>query len=236
MKLQNNTEAQISGSIGLLTWKLINNTLIISGKGAVLDYKSSRSWQAYKNHIATVIIENGIKSIMQGTFSSYTNLTTINIPKTVRNIEEEAFGYEENVKAINVDSNNPVYSSENGVLFDKAKTVLISCSVDKMRDYIIPDSVTSIGDYAFIACKLYSITIPSGLISIGQGAFCRCKNLKHIILHSKTPPIINEIMYKNTFKEVDKDTCILHIPFGSKNRYANAEDWKEFKNIQEDTE
>ena len=59
-----------------------------------------------------------------------------------------------------------------------------------------------------------------------------CTNLEHIYLQNETPPTID----RSTFEEVDKDTCVLHLPSGSKKRYANAEGWKEFKNIQEDIE
>ena len=44
-----------------------------------------------------------------------------------------------------VDTNNPAYSSVDGVLFNKSQTTLIQCPGAKTGSYTIPNSVTSIG-------------------------------------------------------------------------------------------
>ena len=50
-------------------------------------------------------------------------------------------------------------------------------------NYVIPDSVNSIGDYAFFECsKLTSIEIPSGVTSIGGSAFLGCSSLTSITI------------------------------------------------------
>ena len=74
--------------------------------------------------------------------------------------------------SIVVDASNPVYSSQDGVLYNKAKTMLIQYPGGKSGGFIIPGSVTSIGDYAFYGCTgLTSVTIPDSVTSIGDGAF-----------------------------------------------------------------
>ena len=69
-----------------------------------------------------------------------------------------------------VDNNNQFYCSIDGVLFDKNVIQLIGYPRNKNNIiYDIPDSVTSIGDYAFSYCtRLTSITIPDSVISIGE--------------------------------------------------------------------
>ena len=178
----------------------------------------------------SVTIPNGVTTIENTAFCGCYRLNSITIPSSVTTIKGGFWG-SLSLNSIDVNNDNSMYSSENGVLFNKSKTVLISYPAGKMGDYVIPDGVTSIGSSAFYCSKLHSISIPSSLTSMGQDALRSCKNLKHIILKCKNPPIINEIMYRTTFDDIDKNTCILHVPLGSKNKYANANRWKEFKNI-----
>ena len=76
---------------------------------------------------------------------------------------------------------NSVYSSVDGVLFNKSQTTLIQYPGAKPEAYTIPNSVTSIGDYAFSGCtSLTSVTIPNSVTSIGDSAFYGCTSLSAI--------------------------------------------------------
>src|SRR5271169_3370866 len=77
------------------------------------------------------------------------SLTSVTIPDSVTNIVEVAFFECSSLTAITVDTNNPAYSSANGVLFDKSQATLIEYPGGLGGSYTIPDSVTSIGEDAF---------------------------------------------------------------------------------------
>jgi hypothetical protein len=79
--------------------------------------------------------------------------------------------------------NNPNYSSIDGVLFNKLQSELIQYPAGKAGNYTIPNSVTSMGTFAFqLCCKLTSVMIPDLMTSIGYGAFNACRGLKTITI------------------------------------------------------
>ena len=130
-------------------------------------------------------IKNNTLTIANGAFAYSKQLTSVTIPDSVTTIGEHAFAYSESLTNITVDANNNNYSSdEYGVLFNKDKTKLIQYPVANTRtDYIIPGSVTIIGEYAFYECNnLTSITIPSNVTTIGEYAFQDCTNLLNVTI------------------------------------------------------
>ena len=61
--------------------------------------------------------------------------------------------------------------------------VLNSFALSGLTEYSIPNSVTSIGDYALYYCSgLISLTIPDSVTSIGEGSFSNCKSLLNITI------------------------------------------------------
>jgi len=93
----------------------------------------------------------------------------------------------------------------------------------------IPSSVTSIGEYAFENCQdLTSVIIPNSVTSIGEGAFAGCRSLSEITSHTTIPQKISIDVFEN----VDKTTCTLSVPASSINDYRKAKVWKNFKKIE----
>src|SRR4029077_15576504 len=82
-----------------------------------------------------------------------------------------------NLTNISVDESNQVYSSLNGVLFDKAQVTLIQFPIGRRGSYTIPNTVTHIGFEAFNWCGLTSVTMGSSVTSIGKSAFSSCVGL-----------------------------------------------------------
>jgi hypothetical protein len=145
-----------AGKIGAFT---IPNSVTIIGSCAFIG-----------SRLTSVTLPDSVVSILDNAFSG-ASLTGITIPSRVASIGESAFASCYNLTAITVDAGNSAYISENGVLYDKNKTVLIQYPAGKTGAFTIPGSVTTIGIEAFTGSGFTSITIPSNVTSIGEWAF-----------------------------------------------------------------
>ena len=126
--------------------------------------------------LVEITIPNGVTSIGNSAFSNCSALTEIDIPESVKSIGDAAFSGCFNLQNITVNSNNQYYSNdEYGVLFNKDKTTLIKHPDGGVRlHYAIPDSVITLGKYAFSGCNLESIIIPDNVTTIGYQTFAGC--------------------------------------------------------------
>ncbi len=182
--------------------------------------------------LKSITIPEGVTSIGYQAFAWCSSLTDITIPESVTSIGAQAFEAQafegcSSLTAIVVAEGNKVYDSRGGcnaIIETNSNTLIQGCSAT-----IIPESVTSIGDYAFYGCSsLTAITIPDGVTSIGNDAFYDCKNLTAITCEATTPPTIGNYY---TFLQVDKSIPI-YVPAGSVKAYKAAEGWSEFSNIE----
>lgn len=167
--------------------------------------------------ITSVSIPEGVEQLGYGAFANCTKLEKAELPSTLLAIGNEAFsnceslnqiGLEKNVKKIGsgvfagcsdlediyIHEENPYFTKEDGVLYNKEKTKIYGMfGGRKEAVYEMPGSVTDIEAYAFWGCKnLREVVLSSGLKKIPAYAFSDCVNLKKVVI----PYSVKEIEMK----------------------------------------
>lgn len=133
-------------------------------------------------------IKEGATRIEDKAFSGCSGLTGIVIPSSVTSIGKDVFLNSNNLSSIVVAEGNTVYDSRdncNAIIETDSNTLLFGCSAT-----VIPESVTSIGAYAFYHCStLTSINIPNNVVRIGKFAFYNCNKMNMLTIGSSVTTI-----------------------------------------------
>lgn len=142
-------------------------------------------------------------------------MTTLSLPASIVEIQYNRFNstytfYDDSsqkyvvqfpkLKAVNVSADNPSYSSQDGVLYNKSKTKLLSMpKASELTNFDIPQSVTSIANEAFQGCSmLESVSIPASVTSISRDTFSGCTSLESINIPASVTSIGNHAFYDCT--------------------------------------
>ena len=187
-----------------------------------------RPSNVFGSQVIEYVIGNSVKTIGGHAFHECKGLTSITIPNSVTTIGSWAFVRCDGLTSINVDASNTHFSSVDGVLLNYAKDTLIQYPIGNTRtEYVIPHSVTTIGNYAFSDCSgLRLVTIPHSVTTIREFAFAECNHLTSVTCYAQNPPVCGS----NCFYDVPKDIP-LYIPYVSLDAYKSAAGWKDFTNI-----
>ena len=185
----------------------------------------------YYGKDTNITVENGIKILGENCFKGK-GISNITLPETLERIERYAFNYTKlenlslseniqkldslflygsNITKLTINENNPNYTVEDDILYNKDKTELILpikplgtitefeipngvnkigenafLTQNKMTKVIIPETVKEIKQNAFGSCSsLTKIEIPSSVEKIGYGCFDSCKNLSEIRINKE---------------------------------------------------
>ena len=135
-----------------------------------------------------------VTKIGDGAFYGCTGLKSVTIPSSVKEIGDWAFWDCTGLTKITVDKNNKNYTSVDGVLFNKDKTIILVYPSAKGSSYVIPSSVTYIGKNAFNGCTgLKSVIIPNSVKEISSQAFATCTGLKSVTIPNSVTRISWEV-------------------------------------------
>ncbi len=179
----------------------ISNSVTSIGRNAFSDtayYNNISNWENGLLYIGSYLVATdaslaGNLTVKQGTicvadyvFSGCKDVTSISFSESVKSIGQSAFFRCSSLTEIYVDTDNAFYSSSDGVLFNKDKTLLIEYPIGKTQtSYVVPDSVTSIGNYAFYECDfLTSVTFLDNVTNIGDGIFGYCDSITTVNISS----------------------------------------------------
>lgn len=148
-------------------------------------------------------ISCSVVSFSTDAFVNCTGLTSIFIPKTVAFWGTTPFVGCKSLNSITVDEANSIFSSQDGVVFNKSKTILIKYPTGRNGVYVIPDYVKTIGESAFRGCiNLTSVTIPDSVIGIEGYAFESCTRLIYVIIPKSILGVGSTAFYYSGLKYV----------------------------------
>jgi hypothetical protein len=141
--------------------------------------------------LTSVVFPSTLVSIGNYAFAECTGLTSVGIiPVGVASIGEAPFSSCTGLTSINVDASNLAFISQDGVLYNKDKTVLIQFPAGKTGVFAIPSSVTTIGREAFrFSTHITSITIPDSVTTIGYRGFSRMYALPSVSIPASVTSI-----------------------------------------------
>ena len=134
-------------------------------------------------NLTTVSLKAGGQDVSFGesVFADCNMLTTVNLSAGVTEFNSNIFAGCRFLSSIKVDADNPNLSDEDGILYNKAKTVLLFYPSSRYTDVTFAPTVEEIGDSVFEGHdRMTEITIPASVKKIGNYAFYYCTTLETV--------------------------------------------------------
>ena len=215
-----------------------------SGKLSILDLSEAKivkggDYYYYNNKGSNKLYYTSEYHLGDCAFINCAELTSITIPSSVTEIDEEVFAGCSGLTSL------PISSSVTKI----GKRAFEGCT--GLTSVTIPSSVTSIDQFAFYGCSgLTSVNIPSSVTKISYQAFRGCSGLTSVTIPSSVKYLGGDVfnycsrltsVYVSWqspisgagFYRIDKSKCILYVPQGTYQNYLLADEWGDFENIVE---
>ena len=182
--------------------------------------------------LKSVSLPAGLKTLGVSAFASCDALTRIELPAALETIGTNALNAG-GLTEIKVQTGNTHFEAAESVLYNKGKTTLICYPTKKPgASFIVPASVTTIGENAFYGCeKLASLTIPKSVNTIGELAFAYCVALKDVTV-AWTDAASIPVIQSDVFDYLNLGNIKLHVPGGTKATYLTKDVWKNFQIVE----
>lgn len=248
--IESHTVACTAGNLAIVTagYKATVTNLTVTGTIDARDFKTMQSAMPLLDTIdlsgSTVEAYLGAQGTNGTTFTDYPAnaippFAFHNLSTHASKTSLKSFVYPSSITTIGVYAFLGCSGFTGSLIIPSSVTTIGECAFIDCSGFTgslsIPSSVTTIGGSAFYACSglTGSLTIPSSVTTIGSYAFHSCSGFTSIIALSTTP--INIVGSSDVFYNINKTTCILNVPVGSKSLYAAADQWKNFINIEDGT-
>lgn len=189
----------------------------------------------------SIVLPSSVSYIGNSAFDNCSNLKKINIPFNVTFLGTYTFNRCSSLTDIDFASGTtsiPNFFANNCISLKKIempaeiKSIGINAFANctRLNAVKFSDKVETISSEAFLNCNSIDfLRLPASLINIRPGAFV-CPAMKTLYINRTIPPVLDAM---TEYFMVNKDSCILYVPLGTKTVYENANEWKEFKNILE---
>lgn len=213
------SEANYSGDI------VIPQTVEISGNTYIVTSISDYAFRGCKE-VTSINIPNTVTS-----FGAYAmagcSYKEIILPNRVMDIGIGSL-HTETLENIIVSEDNTYFTSEDGILYNKEKTILYQYPCAKKTDIcVIPEGVRKFVSSSFSGLQAQELDLPSTLEWLADWNLMQTPNLVKLIVRSKKTPWCH-----NSFNKTLCENCILFVPDDVIEDYKNHEDWGSFKDIR----
>ena len=168
-------------------------------------------------------LPQSLVSIGSGAFDNCTSLISVELPDNAI-ISSDTFKECKNLSDIVISDTNNNYIVKNGILYNKNMTRILCYPAGiKDTEFSVPDTVKTIGDFAFYGAKvLESINIPDSVTNIGTDAFGECSGLKEVVIPDSVTSMGEAVFYKCTSLEKVKLSVNITSPNPAVFQYCSS--------------
>ena len=195
--------ADTDANTGLI-YTITNGKATITGFTAPVGFSGTLT-------IPSTLGGTNVDRIARNAITFESKIKSIIIPSSITNIEDENFKGCSNLTSFTVDAANADFKSVNDILYNKNGTKLVCCPGARTGSFVIPSSVTTIGNNSFYGCLLTNIEIPSSVKIIEDWAFGHCTNLTNITIPNGVTSIGFCAFYRSGLTSISVPGSVLEL-------------------------